>query len=296
MMTLGSGGQYAKAYEYFSKKFFQGLADSDRQYRQFIKKKGMMNMGKNNGDTFTVSVGGDLPLVGSVAETDESPAHEPSISRVAVTVKEYAAKIVYTHKLKSLAELPMEDIFRNKLAQQAARSLDKIAHDEVFATTNLVATPTSASEVDFTTDGTTAGNTTYNLTLDHVLAISSYVRTNRIPLKEGKIYCVASPVMLQPIKKELTSINQNTESGFMRFVKGVVGEIYGVVFVEENNVNSTNAYFFGDEVGMEVVCEPEHIVIGTEYDIGRKMELGWRYIGAFSKITDNRIVKFVGKV
>ncbi len=296
MFLSDTNGSKTKAVEYFSKKFFQGLADSDRQYRQFVRKKGMMNMGKNAGDTFTVSIIGDLPLVGSVAENVESPVADPSIDKVSVTVEEYASKINYTNKLKNISELPIEDIFRNKLAQQAARSLDKVCHDEVFAVSNLVATPTSASLVSFTTDGTTVGNTAYDLTLDHVLAISSYIRANRMPLKEGKIYCVASPLVLQPIKKELTSINQNTETGFMRFVKGVVGEIYGVVFVEENNVNSTNAYFFGDEVGMEVVVEPEHIVIGTETDIGRNMEIGWRYIGAFSKITDNRIVKFVGKV
>lgn len=295
MFLSDSNGSKTKAVEYFSKKFFQGLADSDRQYRQFIRKKGMINMGKTSGDTFTVSIIGDLPLVGSVAENVESPTADPSISKVSVTVLEYASKINYTNKLKSISELPIEDIFRNKLAQQAARSLDKVAHDSVFATTNLVATPTSATEVDFTTDGTTVGNTAFDLALDHILAISSYMRANRMPLKEGKIYCVASPTVLQPVKKALTQVAMNTESGFMRFVKGIVGEIYGVVFVEENNVNSTDAYFFGDEVGMEVVVEPEHIVLGTETDIGRNMEIGWRYIGAFSKITDNRIVKFVGK-
>lgn len=295
MFLSDTNGSKTKALEYFSKKFFQGLADSDRQFRQFIRKKGMINMGKSNGDTFTVSIIGDLPLVGSIAENVETTAVNPTIDKVSVTVKEYASKIEYTNKLKNIAELPIEDIFRNKLAQQAARSLDKVAHDEVFAVANLTATPSSATALTWEVDGTTAGNSLYNLTLDHVLAISSYIRANRIPLKDGKIYCVASPTVLEPIKKELTSINQHTESGFLRFVKGVVGEVYGVVFVEENNVNSTDAYFFGDEVGLEVVVEPEHIVIGTETDIGRFMEIGWRYTGAFSKITDNRVVKFVGK-
>lgn len=295
MFLSDANGSKTKAVEYFSKKFFQGLADSDRQYRQFIRKKGMINMGKSAGDTFTVSVIGDLPLVGSVAENAESPSADPTIDKVSVTVLEYASKINYTNKLKNISELPIEDIFRNKLAQQAARSLDKVAHDNVFAVTNLVATPTSASVVSFTTDGTTVGNASFDLTLDHVLAISSYMRANRMPLKEGSIYCVGSAVVLQPIKKELTTVAMNTESGFMRFVKGIVGTIYGVVFVEENNVNSKNAYFFGEEAGMEVVVEPEHIVIGTETDIGRNLEIGWRYIGAFSKIADNRIVKFVGK-
>ncbi len=294
MFLSDANGSKAKAVEYFSKKFFQGLADSDRQFRQFIRKKGMINMGKFAGDTFTVSIIGDLPLVGVLAENDETPSADPSISKVSVTVAEVAGKIKYTDRLKSLSELPIDEIFKQKLAQQAARSLDKMAHDTVFATTNLVATPTSATALTWTTNGTSAGNLTFKLTAAHVLAISTYIRANRIPLKDGKIYCVASPNLLESIKAELAALNTQTETGFLRFVRGVVGEIYGVVFVEENNVNATDAYFFGDEAGIEVVVAPERIVLGDESDLGRNMEIGWKYIGAFSKITDNRIVKFVG--
>ena len=217
-------------------------------------------MGQGAGDTFTVSIVGDLPLVGSIAENVTTTAVDPSISKVSVTVKEYASKISYTNKLKNIAELPIEDIFRNKLAQQAARSLDKEAHDSVFATTNLVATPTSASALTFTTDGTTAGNTTYVLTLDHVLKIASYFKQNRIPLLDGNIYCIGSAQVLESLKKELRQVTLNTESGFARFVKGVVGQSHGVMFIEENNVNSTDAYFVGAEAGLEVVVEPEHLV------------------------------------
>lgn len=295
MFLSDANGSKTKAVEYFSKKFFQGLADSDRQYRQFIRKKGMINMGKASGDTFTVSIIGDLPLVGSIAENQVSPSADPSIDKVSVTVFEVASKINYTNKLKSIAELPIEDIFRNKLAQQAARSLDKMAHDMVFATTNLVATPVSATTLEWTTDGTSVGNNQFEMSLEHVLAISTYMRANRMPLREGNIYCVGSPNVLASIQQKLTDASLATESGFARFVKGIVGQIYGIMFVTENNVNSKDAYFFGDEVGLEVVVEPEHIVIGTETDIGRNMEIGWRYIGAFSKIADNRIIKFVGK-
>ena len=49
MLLSDVNGSKTKAVEHFSKKFFQGLADSDRQYRQFIRKKNMINMGKNAG-------------------------------------------------------------------------------------------------------------------------------------------------------------------------------------------------------------------------------------------------------
>lgn len=295
MLLSDVNGSKTKAVEHFSKKFFQGLADSDRQYRQFIRKKNMIDMGKNAGDTFSVSIIGDLPLVGYVVEGTESTISDPTIGKVSVTVDEIASKIKYTSKLKAISELPIAEIFKSKLAQQAARSLDKLAHDTVFATTNLVATPTDASTLSWSTTGAAGVNTNIDLSLDHVLKIASYFAQNRIPLRDGNIYCVASALVLEPLKKALTGVAMNTESGFMRFVKGIVGTIYGVIFVQENNVNSKNAYFFGDEVGMEVVVAPEQIVIGNEYDLGRSIELGWTYIGAFSKITDNRVVKFVGR-
>lgn len=295
-MLLSSGnGQNTKALEVFSKKFYDGIKDSDRQFRQFLKKKDYINMGQQSGDTFSVSIVGELPLVGVATEGVDAPSSDPSIAKVTVTVHEYASKINYTSKLKAIAELPVEEIFKNTLAKQAARSLDKAAHDLVFATTNLVATATSASALTFTTDGTTAGNTLYDLSLDHVLTISSYFYQNRMPLRDGQIYAIGSAAALEPIKKALTQIAMNTETGFLRFVKGVIGTVYGVVFVQENNVNSKDIYFCGDQPGMEVVVEPEHIVIGAEVDIGRRLELGWRYIGSFSKIQDNRIVRFVGK-
>jgi N4-gp56 family major capsid protein len=290
MLLSDSSGSKTKALEYFSRKFMDGLAESAREYRQLLNRQGKTKMGYNNGDVFTVSIVSDLPKVGKLAENATTPISDMTFKKVSVTVTEYGGKIKYTNKLKSLSELPIEEIFKSKLARQAAESLDQEAHDMVFATTNLTATATSGTSLTWKTDGT-VGTAASPLTIKHVLSITTKMKSLRIPMKENKIYCIASPEVLESIKDELKDVQQHTETGFLRICRGVIGEVYGVVFIEETNVNSEYAYFCGDQAGLEVIVQGEKIIIGNDFDLGRELEVGWNYMGAFMPIENNRVVK-----
>ena len=296
-MTLGSpAGQASKQLELFSKKFYDGIGESNKKFRQMVSVREKFDMGMGNGDVFTISITGDLPIAGEIGETEETPVADFDIDKVSVQVKEFGQKIIYTEKYKRASGLPLEEIFRSKLGKNAAETLDKECHDRVFAVTNLVAWPTSATAVDFDETATVGTpNTSTNLTLDHVLKIVTKMEELRIPKRDGKYYCILTPKLAEPIKKELTTINQHTETGFLRFVQGVIGEIYGCVFVVQNNVVTKDAYFFGDHIGFEVVLKPEQIIVGNSYDLNRKRELGWTATLAFSPMMDNRIVRFDGR-
>lgn len=299
MYLSDTNGSKTKALELFTKKFYDGIGESGREYRQFLTKQNKMAIGLNAGDTVSVSILGDLAVDTSVlTENVDTPILDIAIGKKQCLVQEYGVKIIYSDKLKSLAQLPVEDIFRKKLGRHAAQKLDLMAYTNVFALANVVASPTTAAPttgLDFSKTGVAVNpNPTQDLTIAHVLKIATYMKQNRFPMIDGKYFAIGSPAALANVKAELAQIVKFTENSIAKFFTGVIGEIYGVVFIEQTNVITGDVHFCGDDVGYEVVARPEMIYVGTELDIGRKLELGWKALIGYTSIMDNRIVKFLG--
>lgn len=297
MLLSGASGSKTKSLELFTKKFFEGISESEREYRQFVTKQNKMNIGVGAGDTVSVSILGDLPVDDStLTEGVDTPVLDIEIGKQQCLVEEYGVKIVYTDKLQSMSELPIADIFRKKLGRHAAMKMDLVAFNKIFNVANVVAAPKAGAlttDLSFSTNGVSPNtNVATDLSINHVLKVSTYMKQHRFPLRDGKYFAIGTPAALAGIKKELTEIVKFTNLD--TFYRGVIGEVYGVVFIEQTNVLTKDVHFCGDDVGYEVVVKPEMVYFGTELDLGRRLEIGWKALIGHSKIMDNRIVKFDG--
>jgi len=297
MLLSGTSGSKTKGLELFTKKFYEGISESDRQYRQFVTKQNKMSIGVGAGDTVSVSILGDLTVDGlNLTEGVDTPILDIEIGKQSCVVEEYGVKIIYSDKLQSMAELPIEDIFRKKLGRHAAMKMDLVAFNKIFNVANVVAAPKAGAlttDVSFSINGVSPNaNVATDLSIDHVLKIATFMKQRRFPLRDGKYFAIGSPAALANIKKALTEIVKFTNLD--TFYRGVIGEVYGVVFIEQTNILTKDVHFCGDDVGYEVVVKPEMIYYGTELDLGRRLEIGWKALIGHSKIMDNRIVKFDG--
>lgn len=295
MFLNSPSGQRTLALEKFTAKFYDGLADSDRCFRQFVQKQNKIALGLNAGDVVSVSIIGDLAVTGvPLVENVETPILDLAVGKQSVLIQEYGVKIIYSKKIKSLAELPIEDLFRKKLGRHAAQTLDLVTYNLVFAVTQNVVSATSATAQTYATNGT-GSNASFDLATAHVIQMHAYMKGLRVPMVDGKYWAIGNPASLAAIKQELVQITKYTKEGQdLNLIQGVVGEVYGVVFIEQTNVPTNDIFFFGDDIGYEVVASPEQIVVGVELDVGRRLEIGWNALVGYAPIMQNRIFRWVG--
>lgn len=260
--------------------------------------------GSNKGAVVNWSVFGKLAKVGPATETAASPANSPLVTEGSVTMTEYINSIPYSFKLETLSELDVKSIFQDILGQNAGESLDAAAQT-AFDATNVYAVPAGTNfddpvNVFITTNSTPAGKNNSPLTKEHVRNIIAYMKMNNYPTKDGMYMCIGTPNSFVALKNQLDTTFQYTESGFGRIVNGYVGKLDNCLFVEQTNVigtpwangKSDTAYFFGDQAAIEVVAIPEEIRETVPTDLARSKQIGWYYIGGFSKMRDDRVVKW----
>jgi N4-gp56 family major capsid protein len=248
-------------------------------------------IGKNNGDTYTWNVYGDVPDtdddVNGIPENAPMPEGEFNTSQGSVVIKEFGKAVPYSGKYDNLSEHPVTEIINKSLKNHSARVLDKVAAAE-FDKSILTATSTSATAFNLQDDGTFSGVATNALTKAHIRSISVEMEERNIPTYDGENYvAIMRPSTFEPIGLELESVHQYVTEGWGMIMSGEKGRYNGVRFTTQTNVaskgwaNTDAAYFFGaDTVGEAISC-PVEIRGKIADDYGRGKGIAWYYLGNF---------------
>ena len=261
------------------------------KFRQMCDAKDASVMAKRKGDKFHWNVYTDVAVAGgALTETLAMPETTMSVEQSSLTVTEYGNSVPLTAKAQELSEHELRDIVNKALKNDARNTLDKMAYDQ-FAATPLVVAPTggtSADSVDLSTNGTTAITNNKELGADHVKAIVDLMKERGIPGHTGDDYlCAARPATLRPIRNELESIHQYTDSGFGMILNGEIGRYEGVRFIYQTNIaskgwsnaKSDEAFFIGEDTVTEAIVVPEEIRGKIPGDFGRDNGVAWYYLG-----------------
>lgn len=296
-----SNGINTYAVEVFTRKWFNGLAKAKTFYDQYLSMYYKMDNNLHNGDTTTISIIQEFPVnVAPHVEGSAVAILPTGIAKQQITVLQYAYKILFTDKFMQLSMLEMDYIFRDRLADHWARTIDTIAHDLVFNLTNLVCAPKAGAlttDLDFATDGggtlTNAG--TY-MTLAHMRLMHDVLHDSRVPEHKGTgdYVLIGTATNLRVLLSEIYEQSKYVPAGYEKLLTGEVVKFDGIRIVLENNVKSKNVYMFGDEIGMKVVVSPEELVVDTPQDLKTIQGIGWKLTMGARAIQRNRILKFLG--
>lgn len=279
------------------------------RFRQFCDIK--EGKGKSKGELFNWNVYSDVATEGNasgVQETDATPETNFTVTQATLTVTEYTNSVPYTKKLDDLSRHPVKEVINKVLKNDARKTLDRAAHAQFDATT-VTLTPlsgTDPSAVVVETGGATILNN-IAMGIAHIKSITDIMKERDItPYMNDDYFSIARPTTFRPLKNELESIHQYTETGLQLIFNGEVGRYEGVRFVEQTNIpteawsnaKSDAAFFFGADTVAEAIVEPEQIRGKIPTDFGRSRGIAWYYLGGFGIVhnaTDglqNRILKW----
>jgi N4-gp56 family major capsid protein len=207
-------------------------------------------------------------------------------------VTEFGNSIPMTRKLKDMSQYEIQQVLRNTLVNDMAKTIDIAVWDKLAATL-LVAQASGAGGTDTTNivlyengTGTSAVNATGGLSTGHVLSIVDTMKERNIPTFDGESYiCVSHPSTLGKIRSSLIATNQYTESGYKKIMSGEIGSFGGVRFIEQTNIGKVTAtsagqgngwaLFVGGEACVEAVAVPEELIEKEVTDYGRSLGLAW---------------------
>ena len=282
------------------------------RFRQFCDAK--LAKGKNRGDTYNWNVYSDVEAAGrELTESntaDIMPSTKFTITRGTATVTEYGNSVPFTEKLDSFSLHPVTELIEKALKNDAAKVLDRLAHNQ-FLATNLVVKGTgtgSSAAIAKTYTGTPqSGAPNVALETGHVKLIADELVERDIPAYDGVNYCaIFRPRALRKLKDQLEEIHKYVSEGWYVIMNGERGRYEGVRFIEQTNIaqpgayDATNnpngwravdatgsrgrGYFFGADTVVEAVTVPEEIRARIPGEYGLKRGIAWYYLGGFAII------------
>jgi N4-gp56 family major capsid protein len=280
------------------------------RFRQHCDAKDAMDKGLGKGDTFNWNVYSDVSQQGGqLSETEEMPESNYTITQGSLTVSEFGNSVPFGQKLDNLSKHSVEEVIDKVLKNDASKTLDKAAKDQ-FDDTPLSAVATaagtsSASNVEFTTDGSADSNNNAPMDKYHVKAIVDYMKERDIPtFAAGDYFCIARPSTFRTLKNDMEELHQYTDSGFRMIMNGEIGRYEGVRFIEQTNIasqswtnsKSDEAFFFGADTVAEAIVVPEELRGKIPTDYGRSKGIAWYALLGFglvhSDASNARIVKW----
>ena len=251
-------------------------------------------IGARNGESFLYDKISNIQTQGSsLTETSTVPKSNFLITQGSLTLKEWGNSIPYTFKVDKLSQLSVPDNIRTALRNDWSKVLDSAVKSEfVSADFKVVITTTAATTI--TSDGTATSTATGNTSDKNIRDIVDDMKKKNCPKRAGGNYvaiCSTNFIrgaydFFEP-KANLTTMSSA--------VDGVMGQYYGVTFIEETNTLSNalgsatasgEAVFFGaDAVHEGVVC-PEEFRADVPKDLGRDKIIGWYGLMGFQKTWD----------
>lgn len=191
----------------------------------------------------------------------------------------------YTSKLDDLSLHPVSVVIDKVLKNDAYKTLDRAAHAQ-FDSTLLLASATSTT-ITIDTDGTATNVNNQAFDAGVVKELVDIMKERNIPMYDGDdYYCVAHPSTIRPLKNDLETIHQHTETGFGLIMRGEEGRYENTRFIHQNLIAkettgwSTNslsnwAFIFGEDNVTEGVCIPEEMRGKIPDDYGRSKGIAW---------------------
>ncbi len=134
---------------------------------------------KNAGDTVTWYHTLPIPDTedASLQEEGEIPVRMMNFGRTSMLVTEHGVALKFSHKLETLFKFRPDAIFKDKLTQQMAETMDNESSRDGFLSPDIqiVATPTSLTGLTFGINGAPVAQAASSMTKDHVKKISAYM-------------------------------------------------------------------------------------------------------------------------
>lgn len=310
------GGQVWMAFELGGYMFAPNLSKHLRmevqprcRARQFCNMPENTQGAMHRGATFHWNIYTRVETAGRKIDEDEAaPTTRFQVQQGSVTVEEYMNSVPFSEKLDNLSEQPVKDIINQVLAIDCAEVLDSSAYAQ-FEATPLTVMPAgagfdSATDVQFTTNGTAPGINDSELRHEHVKKIGDEMRERNIPgFRHGDYYAMGRPSAFTAVRDDLESIQQYTDTGYTMIRDGEKGRDAGFRFIEQTNVaskgwtnGSDQVLFFGDDAVAECAVLMEEIRGKIPTGYGREQGIAWYYLGDFkivrTKAEDARIIKW----
>lgn len=278
------------------------------KFRQFADVKDAALTAKKSGDMFHWDVFSDVAQQGTtLTETNTIPQTNFTITQGTMTVYEAGNSVPYTGKLDDLSLLPVTEIIKKSLSNDAKKYFDARAHGQ-FDATPLRVCPvggTDTAAIVLTTNGTCTATNNVALGKEHVKTIVDMMKERNIPPYMADDYMVlAWTGEYRKLKNDLEPVHQYTETGFQMIINGEAGRFEQTRFVEQTNIarqafangKSNWIFFFGQDTVAEGIVIPEEMRGKIPDDYGRGRGVAWYYLGGFGLVQtlakNARIVKW----
>ncbi len=295
------------------------------KFRQFCDAEDGTQKGLGRGEVFNWDIVSNIARQGRrLAEDQQMPESNVTISQGSLIVTEWGNSIPYTGKLEALAKHKIQHLIDKALKHDARKAFDIEAFLQ-FNQTPLRAAPTSGTSttaITLTTNGSTVTTNNIALGTGHIKALSDTAKERNIPPYEGDSYfAISHPTTFRNLKNSLEGIHQYTQDGLNMIRYGEIGRYEDTRFIEQNNIPKGGAidsttfdawseqggdpwnnglsswmFYFGSDTVTEAICIPEEIRAKLPGDYGRSKGIAWYALGGFgivhSQPTNARIIKW----
>lgn len=268
------------------------IAQPTMKFRAFVDVSSAI--GSKNGEIFLYDKISNIQTQGSsLTETSTVPKSNFLITQGSLTLKEWGNSIPYTFKVDKLSQLSVPDNIRTALRNDWAKTLDSAVKAQFITADHKVVITTTASTT-ITSDGTATATATGNTSDKNVRDIVDSMKKNNVPKRAGGNYvAICSTNFIRGVYDYFEPKANLTEMSTA--VNGVVGNYYGVTFIEETNTlsnalgsatGSGEAVFFGADAVHEGMVVPEEFRADVPKDLGRDKLIGWYGLMGFQKTWD----------
>lgn len=244
----------------------------------------------------------------TIPEFSALPVKEAPINEVAVTVDEYGAAVEYTGRAKTYAEINLEEVMRERIAENIARSKDTIIGTE-FANTDTWLVPTASGHL-FDDDAASPDSAAdQNVDASVFRSAKKKMRQDNVPMFDGRFYLaiMSAGAYYQLFEDTATGGYQDIHKYAQpeNLIRGETGEYFGFRIVEETHVLSdtigTSSFegemlFVGGDAVAEAVVMPETVKMDTwEYErflgIAWYGYFGWKQIWNQTDDSEYRVIR-----
>jgi N4-gp56 family major capsid protein len=231
----------------------------------------------------------------AIGEFDDVPVTQFNSTYGYVEWTEWSNSVQWNQLASMISMLSFEDMHIQELKNDAAQTLDIVAA-QPFITAAVIYTPTgtySSKGAVMTVNGTAGAVSTRPFQIyDLKNVVQTAKRTFLIPGWKGTndYMCVCCPEFTRGIIDDPEFIEKMKYADPEMLLKGEIGKLHGVRFIEETNVlqpipgNGGQAVFFGDDPVIEVETYPLELQAGIDgnFSYGRVKSLRWTWMGGFA--------------
>lgn len=294
------------------------------KFRQFADVRDASQQGKKKGDLFTWDIFSDVANAGGVlVETNTMPETNFTIVQGTLTITEAGNSVPYSGKLDNLSKFPVQELVQKVLKNDAVKTFDVLAWTQFNQTLlqAIASSGTDTASIQLFTNGTVTGTNTIAFNNGHLKSIVDTMKERNIPAYiADDYYSIAWPSTYRPLKNNLETIHQYSDTGFKLIMNGEIGRYENCREVEQTNIAkgiSTNGttgtawsqgksdwiFFFGNDTVAEAIAVPEEMRGKIPTDYGRSKGVAWYYLGGFGIVQNStsmsnncRIVKWASAV